>query len=63
MFGALVFGAVEALQLRAQSQGVALPFQFVSMLPYLLTILALLLVSRRAIGPTALGTPYMREEK
>jgi simple sugar transport system permease protein len=63
LFGALLFGAVEALQLRAQSQGVSLPFQFIAMLPYLLTIVALLLVSRRAIGPTALGVPYLREEK
>ena len=63
LFGALLFGALEAFQLRVQSQGISLPFQFVAMLPYLLTIVALLLVSRSAIGPTALAIPYVREEK
>ena len=61
--GALLFGAMDALQLRFQAAGVALPFQILSMLPYIATILALMSVSRNARLPAALCIPYVRGEK
>ncbi|MFQ5913085.1 MAG: ABC transporter permease [Nitrospinota bacterium] len=61
--GALLFGAADALQLRFQAAGVALPFQILSMLPYVLTIVALMGVSRRAQLPAALCVPYVRGER
>jgi simple sugar transport system permease protein len=61
--GALLFGGVNALQLRLQAQGANLPFQFMLMLPYLLTILVLLGISRQGRGPAALCVPYRREER
>ncbi len=61
--GALLFGGIDALQLRLQAQGTNFPFQFMLMLPYLLTILVLLGVSGKGGGPAALATPYRREER
>ena len=46
--GALLFGAVSILQLHAQAFGVRIPSQFMSMLPYLTTVVVLVLISRNA---------------
>jgi len=46
MIGALLFGAVMALQFYAQAVGVPVPTQFLAMLPYLATIVVLVLISR-----------------
>lgn len=63
LLGSLLFGAVQALQLRVQTLGIDIPFQFLAMMPYVLTILSLLFVGKRVIGPSALTQPYVREEK
>lgn len=55
----LLFGAFYALQLRVQAMNnVLLPYQFLQVLPYLATILALISVRNRAGSPKALGIPY-----
>jgi simple sugar transport system permease protein len=59
--GALIFGAIDALQLRLQAVGVQLPYQYLLLLPYLVTILLLALIARRASAPAALLKPYRRE--
>jgi len=61
--GALVFGFLDGLQLRLQSVGMDIPFHIFLMVPYLLTIVALIGVSRRATVPAGLLKPYRREEK
>ena len=61
--GALIFGFLDGLQLRLQSIGVVLSFHLFLMVPYLLTIIALIGVSRRAAVPAGLLKPYRREEK
>ncbi len=62
--GALLFAGFDALQLRLQqASGGALPYQLFLMLPYLLSILALVLVARRAGYPQALMKPYRRGER
>ncbi len=48
LIGAYLFGAVTILQLHLQGFGVQLPAQILSMLPYLVTILVLVLISRSA---------------
>lgn len=58
----LFFGAAMALQLRIQTFGWAIPYQFLLMLPYVLTIAALIGFVGRTTPPAALGTPYSREE-
>jgi general nucleoside transport system permease protein len=52
----LLFAAAETLQIRLQGSQ-AIPSQFVEMIPYLLTIIALAGVVGRAVPPAALGKP------
>ena len=68
LIGALLFAMFDALQLRLQQSGgslfgVALPYQVYLMLPYLLSIAALVLVARRAAYPQALMKPYRKGER
>lgn len=65
VFGAILFAAFDALQIRMQqtSIGVDIPYQFFLMAPYVLSILALILMSRRAEVPAALMTPYNKGER
>ncbi len=61
---ALLFGAVDALQLRLQSSGaIDLPYQLFLMLPFLATVVAMAMLSRSARAPAALLVPYRREER
>lgn len=57
---ALVFGAANALQIRLQAIGVPLPSQALSMLPYIITLIALLGSIGKSSAPEALGKPYIR---
>lgn len=61
--GALIFGLLDGLQLRLQGLGFRVPFDIFLMIPYLMTIVALIGVSRRASVPAGLLKPYRREEK
>ncbi|MEJ2167413.1 MAG: ABC transporter permease [Desulfobacterales bacterium] len=61
--GALIFGFLDGLQLRLQGMGIAVSFHLFLMIPYLLTIVALISVSRKAAVPAGLLKPYRREEK
>ena len=63
MAGAYLFGGVEAASVRIQAVGATINPYFLSMTPYLLTILALILAgrSRRRAAPAALSVAYDRE--
>jgi len=61
--GALIFGCLDGLQLRLQGLGFKLSFHVFLVIPYLLTIVALVSVSRKASVPAGLLKPYRREEK
>lgn len=61
--GALIFGLLDGLQLRLQGLGLQIPFDIFLMVPYVITILALVGVSRKASVPAALLSPYRREDK
>jgi len=65
MAGALLFAAFDALQVRLQQTGFGahVPYQVFLMIPYVLSILALVLMSRRADVPAALMVPYNRGER
>ena len=64
LLGALLFAFFDALQLRLQQSGTAaLPYQLYLMLPYLLSIAALVLVARKASYPQALMKPYRKGER
>ncbi|MGA7810236.1 ABC transporter permease [Bradyrhizobium sp.] len=63
VIGAYLFGAVSILQLHAQALGIGIPSQFMSALPYLATVIVLVLLSRARSGgstaPAALGTVFV----
>jgi ABC-type uncharacterized transport system permease subunit len=64
--GAYLFGAVSIGQFHGQAQGIGVPSQFMSMLPYLATIVVLVLISmdRRLTlinRPASLGQPFVPE--
>jgi simple sugar transport system permease protein len=66
--GAYLFGGVQAGQFQLQSVGVGVSPFFLNMLPYLFTVIVLVIASgdfaRKRIGaPAALGRPFMREER
>jgi general nucleoside transport system permease protein len=68
LVGAYVFGGLSALPLILQARGVTITPQLFQALPYVMTIVVLVIVStgtaRRRLGaPAALGTPYVREER
>jgi general nucleoside transport system permease protein len=68
LMGALLFAFFDALQLRLQQSGaaaetLALPYQFYLMLPYILSIAALIVVARKAAYPQALMKPYIKGER
>jgi ABC-type uncharacterized transport system permease subunit len=66
MIGAYLFGGVTVAQFFAQGEGAAIPSQFLSMLPYLATIVVLVIISRnlntiRLNAPVSLGKPFHPE--
>ena len=63
LLGAYLFGGVTMLQFHLQGLGVDVPPQFLSMLPYLATIVVLVLISRNPLWirvnmPTSIGKPF-----
>ncbi len=60
MIGALLFGFALALQGYLQQQGISsfIPYQFIGMLPYLLTLIVLAGFVGRARPPAHIGQPY-----
>lgn len=61
--GAYLFGGVTLAQFQAQALGVELPSQYLSMLPYVATIVVLAIISRDAAviklnAPASLGRPF-----
>jgi ABC-type uncharacterized transport system permease subunit len=63
LLGAYLFGGVTMLQFHLQGRGVEVPSQVLTMLPYLATIVVLVLISRNATWirvnmPASLGKPF-----
>jgi len=61
--GAYLFGGVTLAQFQAQALGVEIPAQYLSMLPYVATIVVLAIISRDAAtirlnAPASLGKPF-----
>ncbi|HZT20501.1 MAG TPA: ABC transporter permease [Dongiaceae bacterium] len=64
LLGAYLFGGISILQLYVQGLGLPIPSQFLSMLPYLATVLVLVLISQdrmriRLNAPACLGRPFL----
>ncbi len=63
LLGAYLFGGITILQLHAQALGIAVPSQVMSMLPYLATIVVLVIISRdlakiKLNAPASLGRAF-----
>ena len=63
VFGAYLFGGISILQLHAQALGIGVPSQVMSMLPYLATIIVLVIISRDSAkikmnSPASLGRDF-----
>ena len=65
VLGALLYAAFDAFQIRLQQTpiGTVVPYQFFLMMPYVLSILALIVMSRRAEVPAALMVPFNKGER
>lgn len=64
LVGALLFALFDAFQLRLQTiYGKAVPYQLFLMIPYVMSIVALIAMARRARVPQALMQPYRRGER
>jgi len=69
MWGAILFGGINAVQFRLQASGTTIPASYLNMLPYLATVFVLVVLtwwealSKRVGAPSALAKSYMREEK
>ncbi len=65
LLGAILFAAFDAFQIRLQQTpiGTVLPYQVFLMMPYVLSILALVVMSRRAEFPAALMVPFNKGER
>lgn len=56
----LLFGLADALQLNLQTSATVVPREWVQILPYALTMIALVGIAGRSRPPAALGTPFGR---
>lgn len=63
MLAAFLFGTIDAFQLRLQASGAVIPYQFLLMLPYVFTLVTMMLTSKNVVGPACVGQPYEREQK
>ncbi len=64
LLGALLFGAFDALQVRLQTEvGALVPGQVFLMVPYVLSIIALVIAARSADYPRALLTPWFKGQR
>ncbi|ADU61265.1 MAG: ABC transporter permease [Pseudodesulfovibrio sp.] len=64
LLGCILFAAFDAIQMRVQQQsGMTIPYQFYLMMPYAFSIIALIIMSRRAAYPKALLIPFRKGER
>ncbi len=63
IYGAILFGAITIMQLAGQARGWTIPPQFLSSLPYVATIIVLVLISSRGsakyLAPSDLTRPFI----
>jgi simple sugar transport system permease protein len=69
LFGAMLFGLADSMQYRIQALSQveggagAIPYEFLLMLPYVLTLLALMFRVKRSDRPAELGVPYLKDRR
>ena len=60
MIAVMVFAVFDSVAVHAQGVGVDVPYQFFLMLPYVASILLLVMIRSRLGQPAKLGVPYLR---
>lgn len=60
LLATLLFGFTDALQMRLQAMSLGIPYQFMAMLPYLVTMIALVCFVGKSVGPAANTVNYVR---
>ena len=60
---ALLLGLFDALQMRLQAMSLGIPYQFMAMLPYVVTLIALVCFVGKSVGPAANTVNYVRGGK
>ncbi len=64
MLGVVLFAGFDALQMRVQQDvSMVIPYQFYLMMPYVFSIAALIMMSRRSAYPKALLVPFRKGER
>ena len=70
VFGAVLFGGINAIQFRLQAAGTVIPASFLNMAPYIMTIIVLVIMTvagkkrkGKFSSPSALGTAFSIEDK
>lgn len=65
MGASLLFGGADSVQMRLQALGIEIPHQLVQMLPYVLTMVVVVAagIVGRAVGPKAMGKPFIKGER
>lgn len=63
MLACLLFGFCDAIQIRLQLLSPGTPYQLLQMIPYLCTLVVLVIFGIKKSGPKANGKPYFREER
>jgi simple sugar transport system permease protein len=57
----LIFGFFQALSIHLRGQDLPVPLQIITLLPYLLTLIILVLFVGKSVAPKAVGVPYNKE--
>ena len=60
ILAAMLMGYLDLLQFKFQAQGLAVPFQLMLALPYVVALVVLVLAGKGTLAPAALGQPYKR---
>lgn len=59
LVGSLFFGLAQAIATYLGGSNIALPIEFISMIPYIATLLILIIFQRKSNAPKAAGKPYL----
>lgn len=63
MWGSIFFAGIEVASYRFQAGGIAIPYQYLLMIPYLATIVVMMFTFKKARVPSFLGQNYDREKR
>ena len=59
LLGSLFFGLAQSIATYLGGSGLSMPIEFISMIPYVATLLILIIFQRRSKAPKASGKPYL----